>query len=614
MTPSYSRSASVRREIAFLRSQLGSTKTEKEEALKRLQAVKDAAKLSLEKSSKRYDLDLEDAINELKTKSRSSFEVVDKVQNSLPDVQELRQAVADAMRKLVDARNRVRELESTQSIDRTARQASSQSLSRAGAIGLYSTDLRCFRIIHLQTRGDNDTEKIRELTGELQEHKAREVAAEKEAESRDSRYQQLLQKLSSVEQRLEAVKVESEIRNEKYVNFVVRDSSYNILEERFEDQSITLRVTRESNGDLQERLITTEATHALQNTASQLDLKIKGQEGELGATLKDHEDKLKNQEELYRARIDAEEKRASRAEYDLAASRAMAQSLQENLATTSAEVQSLREQLDKALLPDPILAEENEEEKSFIKTLVQTSQAIHEQELITKGNDLRRRDNTIKELRAKMHVLESTLAKHLKAQAQTQAKMPPPAAENRSMINPAAWTSSDPSSSPPASGPQAPDRDMPSTNVDNTATAKSTPVPSSLPGRTIPIMPTALVQVTPVQGEIIGEQGKAMQTGLKTPSAYRPPAPELAAGPSGNQVAFSTLAMDSSDEIAEFDVPLATVLRKRDVIESPPRAADNVAASKPPLKRLVCFYLSVSLTTFQIIRYRGPRRVKLMNG
>ena len=34
--------------------------------------------------------------------------------------------------------------------------------------------------------------------------------------------------------------------------------------------------------------------------------------------------------------------------------------------------------------------QQNEEEKRFINTLVQTSQAIHEQELITKGNELRR--------------------------------------------------------------------------------------------------------------------------------------------------------------------------------------------------------------------------------
>ena len=226
----------------------------------------------------------------------------------------------------------------------------------------------------------------------------------------------------------------------------------------------------------------------LQNIASQLDLTIKGQEAELSANAKEYEEKFKAREELYRGRIVAEEKQASRAEYDLAALRATVQTLQENLATVTAEGQSLREQLSDSLLPDPTLSEEvaalrhhvhvleaerssllerakaidvrykqgdlvcsiasdrllrytdiwqNEEEKRFINTLVQTSQAIHEQELITKGNELRRvrffptcdlllyqmlyqRDNTIKELRGKIHILETSLAKHLKAQAQAQ--------------------------------------------------------------------------------------------------------------------------------------------------------------------------------------------------
>lgn len=179
----------------------------------------------------------------------------------------------------------------------------------------------------------------------------------------------------------------------------------------------------------------------LQNIASQLDLTIKGQEAELSANAKEYEEKFKTQEELYRSRIDAEEKRASRAEYDLTASHATVQTLQENLAAVTAEGQSLREQLSNSLPPDPTVSEEvaalrhhvqvleaerssllnrakaidvrykqgdlvcsiapilllrcteirqNEEEKRFINTLVQTSQAIHEQELITKGNELRR--------------------------------------------------------------------------------------------------------------------------------------------------------------------------------------------------------------------------------
>ncbi|KAH9938195.1 uncharacterized protein B0H18DRAFT_1112374 [Fomitopsis serialis] len=822
MTPGYSRSASVvssmvgrqdedissimmrgatdlrnakyaieeqRREIAFLQSQLDNVKGEKEEALKRLQSVKDAAKQSLEKSSKSLS-NLEDVMNELKIRSQSSFEVVAKAQSTLPDIQEMRETVSEAMRsiepfldedgipvkssetrqlvdtlqlecqksqevtdmlrdklscvgaELVDARNRVTGLENAQVMDRAALQESSRSEqltdlaeamkkqqqelydilsiaaeadaklcasneriseltvvleakdSELGELrmvkhhndslvhqisemeakiesleriaeevdgirklisekdlcintlevslksrGELAEELRS-RLVDLESRMANDNEKIRELTGELREYKARETAAVKEAECRNLELQQTLQRSATVEEALDAVKKESDLRNEKLHDANTRCQ---ILEERFEEQSITLTVTREHNGDLQERLITSEATHArafesatgdlkceiallkeqnaqLQNIASQLDLKIKGQEGELSVMAKDYEERLKKQEELHRSREDAEEKRASRAEYDLAASRVMVQSLQEKLDLTTTEAQSIRERLNEALLPDPTLTMEvtalklhiqnleaerhkhleraktidirykrgdlNEEEQTFINTLVQTSQAIHEQELIAKGNDLRRRDNTIKELRAKVHLLESSVAKLLKAQA--QAKMAPPATENRSMINPAAWTSSDPSSSPPNSGSQAPDRDIPkeSTNVDNPVTAKSTPAPSRVPIRPILAVSTGPLQVTPVQVKDINEQGKSATKAPKTPAANRIPALDPIGHSAPAKPAFGRLAMASSDEIAEFDVPLATVLRKRDTIESPRRSAESVTVSKPPLKRL----------------------------
>lgn len=96
----------------------------------------------------------------------------------------------------------------------------------------------------------------------------------------------------------------------------------------------------------------------LQNIASQLDLTIKGQEGQISASMKVYEERFKNQEELYRSRVDAEEERASRAEYDLATSRAMVQTLQENLTAITAEGQTLREQLSNSSLPDLTALEE----------------------------------------------------------------------------------------------------------------------------------------------------------------------------------------------------------------------------------------------------------------
>ena len=78
-----------------------------------------------------------------------------------------------------------------------------------------------------------------------------------------------------------------------------------------------------------------------------------------------------------------------------------------------------------------------------------------------------------------------------------------------------------------------------------------------------------------------------MQKGPKTPPADRLSALNPVAGPAAPQLAFGKLAMESSDDIAEIEIPLATVSRKREAAEARQKAAESAATSKPPLKRLV---------------------------
>ena len=117
---------------------------------------------------------------------------------------------------------------------------------------------------------------------------------------------------------------------------------------------------------------------------------------------------------------------------------------------------------------------------------------------------------------------------------------------------------------------------------------ESAPAPSRVHGRHTPAaMSAGPTPVTPVQNNAINAQGIAMQKEPKTPPANRLPALNALAGPAAPQLAFSKLAMESSDDIAEIDIPLATVSRKREAAEALQKATENAVASKPPLKRLV---------------------------
>ncbi|KAI0940017.1 hypothetical protein AcV5_001238 [Taiwanofungus camphoratus] len=496
------------------------------------------------------------------------------------------------------------------------------------------TDLEA-RFSQVQTRLEEESVTMRKLQESLKICEMREQTALKENERYSSVNGSLEEKLRSLGCQLQEVRKESEFRQEKLHQ---ADSRCQILEERFDDQVATLRASRQSNGDMQDRLVAAEATYArdlesttgklnceiavlkeqnsyLQAQAANVEAAMKRQEEAAVALKTDYESKLKHQEDMYTAKFEAEERRAHRAECDLEVSRSLTESLREKLAATSAQAQDLREQLQELKSTLTVHKEETDasksqiktlegekhssseraktidsryrkgdlidEEKAFINTLIQTSQAIHEKELVAKGNELRRRDNTIKDLRSKIHLLESTLAKHLHSQAKAKN---PAGAENRSMINPASWVSSDLSSSPPASGPQAPDRDAPSTNVDPVVSAKPTPTPfrpahSMAPPALLRTTQTIIAKLTPAAAP-------------KTPSA----APALlstvpqSAGP--NKPIFSRLARNSSDEIVDFEENTSqqlnetVTLGKRDKTSSPLKSPENQSARRPS-KRLV---------------------------
>ncbi|EIW62000.1 uncharacterized protein TRAVEDRAFT_44832 [Trametes versicolor FP-101664 SS1] len=485
------------------------------------------------------------------------------------------------------------------------------------------TDLQS-RIAHMEAELDGRNAEAKTLAEELGTIKAREQTLTTDNGRLHDEKRTLTEKLDDLEATLARARQELETRSERLQAANARSQTF---EERFEDQSVTLRITREAAGDAQERLLAAEMLHAKQladvtarleqeiailreqklgsqATIDVMNAALKRHERTLQVMQEEHADRLKEQSASHVERLHQEEKHLQQLVDNLADSRARIESSEGNVRRLEGEIVGLRLELKEAQLPSPETEAElrtlrsrvstlegaemmntvraktiesryrtgdlNDEEKAFINTLVRTSQAIHEQELVANRNELRRRDNALKETRAKVHLLESTLAKHLTA---PKPKPAPPTVIDHSMIDPTAWMSSGQSSSPV----HAPDRDG-QLDVDVVVPAKAAPVASRVG------------QITPAQTDSAQPQSalNRAQT-LKGPVRKTPPTAGAATyAKRGN---FSRLATDCSDEILDFDddgvrKPSPTSsLGKRSKPSSPPQQADAHGIPKP-LKRL----------------------------
>ncbi|KAI0750729.1 hypothetical protein C8Q80DRAFT_1153650 [Daedaleopsis nitida] len=449
------------------------------------------------------------------------------------------------------------------------------------------------RMSRLEDDASESSKCIQELKSDLRASEAREQAIARDNEKLLKEQEALLARAAELENTLRDSRREMDTRTEKLQQANVR---YEVLQERFEDQSVTLTLTRESVGDGHERLLAAETMHAkhlaeataklerdiavlqeqklgLQASMEVLNESIKRQEASTLSVQEEYKDRLKQQDLTSAARLEAEEKRLKQLTDDLDDARARYKSLEDRNKGLEDDIRDLRSQLQVAQLPSPEMEAElrtlrsrittleavemkstlraktidaryrigdlNDEEKAFINTLIQTSQAIHEQELVTNRNELRRRDNALKDMRAKVNLLESTLAKHLKAQ---KAQPAPASVDNGSMIDPGAWMSQSGHSSSPA---HAPDIDgTASTNVDVTVSAKPTPAPNRA-DRRAPAGDSAPARVTPAK--------EAPASKAATHSRHITLLSANAARTESAKPNFSRLATDCSDEILDFD-------------------------------------------------------------
>ncbi|KAH7891026.1 hypothetical protein F5I97DRAFT_1964424 [Phlebopus sp. FC_14] len=293
---------------------------------------------------------------------------------------------------------------------------------------------------------------------------------------------------------LDSLKREIELYRAKYSDSQV---SLKVLQERFDDQSVTLAASKETISELQERLSVAEhrtsgallqakrdvghlqeQKELLQAKLDETDRDIK-QKGEAMLSL---QLELSRREGSCQTLLEGEKQRANEAHCRLHEMNTRIEALLTELAQKDRRVEELDKRLAAAEAPSAEHEREvtalearvgeleasekqllhramtithrykesdlNDDEKTLVATLMQKARAIHDREMVEKNNDIKRRDNIIKQHEARISQLEDNLARRIYDEPQIA---PSPGAANdlgKSMANAA--------TNPPAVLPAAP--------------------------------------------------------------------------------------------------------------------------------------------------------------
>ncbi|TFK55956.1 hypothetical protein OE88DRAFT_1804742 [Heliocybe sulcata] len=434
------------------------------------------------------------------------------------------------------------------------------------------------RLSHAEMDMQRKADEIQSLQTTLMETRSRADGLASQTENLSSQNATLSAKLEGTA----SILAEKEKEVDRY-----RDRSHGcstelrVLQERFEDQSVTLRITKESNGDLQERLVNAEASYArnleaatsaltadirvLQEQKVQMESQLAEAKDEVhrvqeasARQLMDVKTKATGTQEDFEGKLKAETDRSRQTDHDLLEAIKTQQTLREEFHALELKYERLSREAEhakqislhheksasdletrmgllsasKAELEERarriadryISGDLSEEEKAFVGNLTRTAESSYEQELIAKGNELRKRDLALKSLQARNKLLESTLARHLSSQ---------------------------------------------STNEDDGGiTGRTTPAARRADAR--PLAPSPAANIYRYQSsltEVVGRQTPGPKNGAMGPPAPKTtavdkPATENATTsvlPAAHQTVvltrttFTSLATDGSDEIVDFD-------------------------------------------------------------
>ncbi|KAF8199889.1 hypothetical protein K438DRAFT_671185 [Mycena galopus ATCC 62051] len=416
------------------------------------------------------------------------------------------------------------------------------------------------------------TQEAHALTQELNASNLREaVLKEREAV--------LQQKSDDLSVQLTKLSGEASAREEELRRV---NTQCSVLQDRFDSQALTLKLAKEQSGDLQERLLMSESSHAtklecaigklntelavlreqkasLQATLTQVTDELATQRaGFVGASV-DYENKLCKQEEMHAKLVQAEERRAIAAERDVAEAKQQVEDLTQQVQSVKAQLEDVKRKAREAAsresmgVGDEVVAlrarlEElegensriehrarnlmqrykdgdlSDSEKSFVNSLMQMSQSIHEQDIVAKENELRRREKMIESLQTRIDTLESTLARLLKERGKEDNP------NSKSMVDLSLWMSSSPRSGGKKTAAQ------PATAAASTSALIQPP------------SPTVFVPDTPVK------------RGAKAPKSA---GPKTSSSPHRPNRTFAAINEADDDSDSEDDKPTAATLGKR---------------------------------------------------
>ncbi|KAJ7680756.1 hypothetical protein DFH06DRAFT_1164106 [Mycena polygramma] len=326
--------------------------------------------------------------------------------------------------------------------------------------------------------------------------------AKEESGGRDEELKQANTRCSVLQERFDtqalAMKLAKEQSGDREEELRQVNTKCSVLQERFDSQALTLKLAKEQSGDLQERLLVSESSHAtkLESAVGKLNLELavlREQKANLQATLNqvteeaatqragflgasvDYENKLSKQEETHSKLALAEERRAAAAERDAADAKRQVDELVRQVESGRAELEDVRLKAREAASRESVdidgevvvlrarleeVEGENsklqhrarilnqrykdgdlsDSEKSFVNSLMQMSQSIHEQDIVAKEIELRRRENMITAHQTRIDTLESTLARLLKERGKEGGP------NSKSMVDLSLWMSSSPRS------------------------------------------------------------------------------------------------------------------------------------------------------------------------
>ncbi|KAL4061911.1 hypothetical protein J3A83DRAFT_2840621 [Scleroderma citrinum] len=311
--------------------------------------------------------------------------------------------------------------------------------------------------LSLQSERDTMNEMSSTTQRQLVEAHAREVSLSRQLSKVTTERDTISETLKDID----ILRKDVELYRGKHVESLV---ALKALQERFDDQSVALTITKESLGDTQERLHSTDSrvgglfadiTHLreqkglletrLQNALREIDanteslmalrMEVSRKEGVSETLLSEEKQRadearrqnleMKSRIEYLLAELDQKNRRLQDMERRLTEAGAPCTKHEQEVATLTSRVSELEATKNELITRATTITNRyarndlNDDEKALVATVMHKVRALHDREMVEKNNEIKRRENLIKEHEARISQLEDNLARRIYETAST---------------------------------------------------------------------------------------------------------------------------------------------------------------------------------------------------